>query len=210
MDKKYLHPLDPSKYLKCDLLGRVYIVQCPQNQSFSQACQECFMPNTSCTTGPKTPLTSTMTNPCTVSNLMAGRFFFPYSQDKAKYIHCDVWGKAWVMNCPLGEVWNQPTLTCELLTTTPTPTRPTVSGSDFTCCPTCPLHTAPCTDANLAANKFLHPLRGDRHHYIQCDLTGRMYCPMPCNPSIGGGLDFFDPQTSTCVDGALSIDNIVG
>ena len=209
-DIAFSHPSDSTLYLKCDLLGRVYIVNCPQNQTFSDACKRCFNTNDMCIPASKIPPTSTAVSPCTVNNLKAGKFFFAYSKDNTKYIHCDVYGKAWVTSCPTGEVWIQSKATCEPTTSTTVSPLPIASGAGFVCCPTCPLHTTPCTDANIAANKFLHPIKGDKHHYIRCDRTGKMYCPMPCNPKLGGGLHYFDSQTSRCVDRSLLPGSIFG
>ena len=219
---RFPHPTDVTKYLLCDLSGKLYIVQCPQFESYYQSCQQCVGDSTSsCVGGNKTEVTSTG-SPCTLENLQAGHFFFIYASDNTKFIHCDVWGKAWLLNCPLGEVWDQNILTCttsgsggQLGTTNVPIIRPPSStnyGGDevngFLCCPTCPLFSPPCTHEKIAQGRLFHGIAGDRHHYIQCDLTGRMYCPMSCSPEADGTLDYFNYQSQTCVDGALS--GIVG
>jgi hypothetical protein len=203
----------------CDLSGKVYIVQCPRYESYYQSCQQCVGNTTSCVTSGKTPVDS---SPCTVANLQAGHYFFVYPSDNTKFIHCDVWGKAWAMDCPAGEIWNQNILTCitpdsgsQPAPSSPSIVRPSVStsyGGDeingFLCCPTCPLFSPPCSHAKIHARKLFHAIAGDRHHYIQCDLTGRMYCPMSCSPEADGTLDYFNYASQTCVDGSLS--GIVG
>lgn len=218
---KFPHPTDVTKYLMCDLSGKLYIVQCPQFESYYQSCQQCVgNTSSSCIVGKKN---STDSSPCTLANLQAGRFFFTYQADNTKFIHCDVWGKAWLMSCPGGEVWDQNILTC--LTSGSgtqsgsTPFSPIVRppsstnyGGDevngFLCCPTCPRFSPPCTHDKISAGRLFHGIAGDRHHYIQCDLTGRMYCPMSCAPEADGSLDYFNYLSQTCVDGALS--GIVG
>lgn len=217
---KFPHPTDVTKYLMCDLSGKLYIVQCPQYESYYQSCQQCVGDtSSSCIVGQKN---STDSSPCTLANLQAGRFFFIYQADNTKFIHCDVWGKAWLMSCPGGEVWDQNILTCltsgsgtQSETTFSPIVRPPSStnyGGDeingFLCCPTCPRFSPPCSHDKISAGKLFHGIAGDRHHYIQCDLTGRMYCPMSCAPEADGSLDYFNYLSQTCVDGALS--GIVG
>ncbi|XP_069121966.1 uncharacterized protein [Argopecten irradians] len=292
---KFTHPEDPTKYLECDNQGKLYVVQCPQNESYYDACKQCIGGDTPCVSTPGTPLTHTISNPCSVEAILANKFFFTYPSDVTKYIHCDVWGKAWVRPCPAGEEWDQHELTCivpsnidnpcrrrspgdPLLYTypcdptryiqcdlwgesftrdcnptsfyfqqssqscvspstfvpptaasgmcdvvtgssivtqaphTPFPTNgvpvvntPSSSGA-YPYCRNCPLFTPPCDANHISHAKLFFPVLGDRHHYIQCDLTGHMYLQSCTN----NGQDFFDPITSTCVDGSLAIDNQLG
>ncbi|KAK3094414.1 hypothetical protein FSP39_001502 [Pinctada imbricata] len=172
VNKVFVHPSDPSKFLRCDLAGKVYIVTCPQNEFFSESCHQCSRVNKTCHNGPRTPLNTTHSNPCTVSNLLAGNFFFPFAGDVTKFIHCDVWGKAWVMSCPYSEIWDQTALTCrphKTTTTTPPPVSvPAGSGTGYICCPTCAiaycsLYTCQhCSDEDASSNQRrsppLHPV----------------------------------------------------
>ncbi|XP_062597477.1 uncharacterized protein LOC134258895 [Saccostrea cucullata] len=213
---QFAHPTDSTKYLMCNQIGKLYIVQCPQYESYYQSCQQCVGNFTSCVTGNKTNVDSS-SSPCTLANLQAGKFFFVYPSDNTKFIHCDVWGKAWALSCPGGEIWDQSILTCIPLdsvgqssTSSPSIIKPGVShqyGGDevngYLCCPTCPRFSPPCTHSKINSGRLFHAIAGDRHHYIQCDLTGRMYCPMSCAPEADGSLDFFNYQTQTCVDGSL-------
>ncbi|XP_060084208.1 uncharacterized protein LOC132563468 [Ylistrum balloti] len=291
---KFPHPNEPTKYLECDNQGKLYVVQCPQNESYYDACKQCVGGDTPCVTHGK-PLSTTLANPCSVEAILANKFFFTYPSDVTKYIHCDVWGKAWVRPCPQGEEWDQHELTCivpsnfanpcrmrapddPLLYTYPcdptmyiqcdlwhesfqrqcnppnfyfqqssqscvnpntfvpptaapgacdgapaavtnpsaqgpgSPTAgfpigytPSVTGA-YPFCGNCPVFTAPCDENHIREMKLYFPVLGDRHHYIQCDLTGHMYLQSCTN----SGLDFFDPITSTCVDGSLAIDNQIG
>ena len=253
--------------------------------SYYQECLQCVGADTSCLPG-KQPLNSSIANPCSVSALLAGIFFFKYTPDETKFIHCDVWGKPWLLRCPNGEVWDHPLLTCVRNTGYRSPCRnlgpagpffyphpcdhqkyiqcddhdqefvrmcnphyvfnpnihkcdarnhyhpadlvpgaicpdgsvyagtttsvtdpsaipqPTGPSTGYKCCKNCPLFTTPCSSANIRAGKLLHPIVGDRHHYIQCDLSGHMYCPMSCNPNTNG-LDYFNPISHTCVDGSV-------
>lgn len=286
---KYPHPTDTTKYLMFDLACKLYIVQCPQNETYYQSCESCVGANTPCSSL-HTPLGNQIQNPCSPASILAGHFFFTYPLDTTKYIHCDVWGKAWVRPCPDGEEWDQHELTCIIpasyanpchdntdghfvqffpypcdpakyiqcdlwkesfvrdcypgyyydlpssvcvpkaqahVTTntqsncdalnyhSPSTSSPqqvhqvattagTSPGYDF--CRGCNPFSLPCTRENINKGFFYFPVRNDRHHYIQCDVSGHMTLRMCTN----GGKDFFDAVTSTCVDGSLQIDNIIG
>ncbi|XP_033732112.1 uncharacterized protein LOC117321712 [Pecten maximus] len=289
---KFPHPDDHTKYLECDNQGKLYVVQCPQNESYYDACKQCVGADTPCVVL-GTPLAHAIGNPCSVEAILANKFFFTYPSDVTKFIHCDVWGKAWVRPCPTGEEWDQHELTCivpsnianpchlrapdgPLLYTYPcdptkyiqcdlwhesftrqcnppnfyfqqssqscvnpnsfvpnTPAPGTCNGNSVTnpsgivtapptiglpvvntpsingaypFCSQCPLFTTPCDADHISHAKLFFPVLGDRHHYIQCDLTGHMYLQSCTN----NGLDFFDPITNTCVDGSLAIDNQLG
>lgn len=246
---------------------------------------------------PGNPLPATFVNPCSVEAILAQKFFFPYPADVTQFIHCDVWGKAWVRPCPQGEQWDQNELTCivpssianpchnisagdpllytypcdptkyiqcdlwhesytracnpanyyfyqssqacvppnSFVPTTPPPgtcdnvnpiANPAVSQQPITAqpstvqpvintpsshgeygyCGNCPPYTEPCNLNHIIHSKLFFPVYGDRHHYIQCDLTGHMYLQTCTN----NGQDFFNPVTNTCVDGSLAVDNLVG
>lgn len=78
---------------------------------------------------------------------MNNLFFFPYTKDKTKFIHCDVWGHAWILNCPSNLVWSQQTQTC---------IEDTHSSPN------------PCTQDKLDQGITMFPLQ-DPHKYIHCD-----------------------------------------
>jgi hypothetical protein len=287
---RFEHPFSKLKYLMCDKIGQLYVVHCPQNQSYYQTCEQCVGEGSSCPII-KDQLTG-IVNPCSLENLLKGNFFFTYPPDVTKFIHCDVWGKPWVMTCQMEEEWDQNELTCivpsaynnpcrgrsntdplyyaypcdphkfiqcdlwhesflrtcqlnfvfsphagncvprnvytppthnpnidcprfsvthsHLSQTTPSfiPGNGAVTGSNFptyTFCSNCQPYHAPCTSDHLINGDLWFPVSGNRHQYIQCDLTGRMYlkdCPH--------GSYFFDDATNTCVDGPFQIDHNFG
>jgi hypothetical protein len=95
-------------YITMNKFGNIW--HCPQNQSYYQSCEQCVGEGSSCPDGGKEH--SKIVNPCTLDNLLKGNFFFTYPPDVTKFIHCDVWGKPWVMTCQMEEEWDQNELTC--------------------------------------------------------------------------------------------------
>jgi len=166
---KFPHPTDPTKYLMCDLNQKLYVVQCPQNESYYQSCEQCVGKDTPCITG-NLVLTNTIANPCTAQNILNGHFFFIYPSDKDKFIHCDVWGKAWVQSCPAGEEWDQHELTCIVPTSYRNPCHNVTSAGPF-------FYTYPCNPRK----------------YIQCDLWHESFVK-DCNLNF-----YFNPSTQLCV-----------
>lgn len=99
-----------------------------------------------------------------------------------RFIHCDLWGNAWLLSCPALQVWDQAQLTCVLdhPTVVVTTKRPITVVN-------------PCTPENLAQGILFHPYPCDHTRYIHCDVSGNYYvqaCP--------GGL-YYDPTTYICV-----------
>ena len=95
----------------------------------------------------KISLGSEVTNPCTPQSLINHQFFFAFPKDKTKYIHCDVWGHAWVSNCSSNMEWSQAKQTC-------TPDVHTSSN--------------PCTQDKVDQGITMFP-HSDPHKYIHCD-----------------------------------------
>lgn len=122
-------------------------------------------------TSDKTPLNPNLSNPCTAHALMNNQFFFTYTKDKTKFIHCDVWGHAWILNCPSNLVWSQQTQTC---------IEDTHSSSN------------PCTQDKLDQGITMFPLQ-DPHKYIHCD-NGLNPWVQSC---VGGTV--FDYASQNCV-----------
>lgn len=133
---------------------------------------------TATVTGDKAPLDLDVTNPCTTQALASNEYFFAYSKDRTKFIHCDVWLNAWVTSCPPSLVWNQQSHAC-------------IADQH---------HEAsnPCTQEQLdnGITMFPHP---DPHMYIHCD-SGLNQWVQSC---VGGTV--FDFASQTCVwENALS------
>ncbi|GFO43935.1 collagen alpha-1(xiv) chain [Plakobranchus ocellatus] len=88
------HPTDNTKFLQCDIYGRMYIIQCPQGEGGTPP------------VNPTSSLPGGLSNPCTPIALQNGVLFHPVPNDRTKFIQCDLWGQAFLMDCPNGFVWN--------------------------------------------------------------------------------------------------------
>lgn len=172
------YPYDPSKFIKCDFAGNPYVTLCPNRQTFNVATLTCGFTTS---TGPGGHiLPANYPNPCTPEHIAAQYFFFEYTPDRSKYIHCDLWGNAFLEQCPVQQVWSQANTVCvEDRPSQPTATthRPVVN---------------PCTPAALAAGHYFFPYPCDHTRYIHCDISG-IYWVQFCPASM-----FFNPSTSTC------------
>ncbi|CAG2236748.1 unnamed protein product [Mytilus edulis] len=166
---KFEHPFSKLKYLMCDQKLQKYVVHCPQNQSYYQECKQCCGEGSSCP-NLTVPLTG-LVNPCSLENILNDHFFFTYPTNVTKFIHCDVWGKAWIMSCPQDEEWDQDELTCV----------------------TCGFQSKnPCRTYKVGDPLF-YPYDCDSHKYIQCDLWHQSFL-MTCQ------LNFvFSPIVRKCV-----------
>ncbi|XP_064616976.1 uncharacterized protein LOC135480975 [Liolophura sinensis] len=109
------HPHYLDKYVMCDFTGKVYVVQCPKGHMYNHVTQTCGLgTGTSWSiNGTRVPLGSDLTNPCTVEAILAGHMLFPHPHDNTKFIICDVWGKAWVSDCPESYIWKPKDSHCE-------------------------------------------------------------------------------------------------
>lgn len=123
--------------------------------------------------GDKTPLDTDLTNPCNHQTVSNQEFFYVYIKDNSKFIHCDVWGNAWVMDCQDGLIWNQQSHAC-----VEDHSHPDLSN--------------PCTQEMLenGITMFPHP---DPHKYIHCD-GGLNQWVQSCVPGT-----VFDFTTQNCV-----------
>lgn len=171
------YPLDDTKFIRCDLQGKMYVTLCPQGEQYHQATHSCGTVSETIDVD-KVPLDPDLPNPCTREAILANNLFFTYPRDSKKFIHCDVWGHAWILNCPSGQIWNQAAHTC-----TPDPLNQggsTTSGGN------------PCTKEALQNGQFFFPLP-DRTKFIHCDISGNAYV-QSCIPN-----NVFDPVSSVCV-----------
>ncbi|KAL3871109.1 hypothetical protein ACJMK2_039128 [Sinanodonta woodiana] len=163
---RFPHPYEKNKFLMCDLSGKLYIVICPPGEVFLSDCNQCVgngsIVSADCTT-------QSSTNPCTEENILLNHLFFPFPGDVHKFIHCDVWGKAWERDCPSGEEWDQTDLTC-------------IVPSGYEIC----RHHKP-------SDPYLYPHPCNSHLYIQCDTFGESW-ERPCELNF-----VFYELTRTCV-----------
>lgn len=139
------HPYDDTKFIRCDYQQKMYVIQCPDGQRYTTGSDSCG--SAQVTSGDKVSLATDLTNPCTPQSLISQQFFFAYPKDNTKYIHCDVWGHAWVSNCSSHMVWSQAKQTC----------TPDVHTS-----------TNPCTQDKVDQGYTMFP-HHDPHKYIHCD-----------------------------------------
>lgn len=184
LDKSLLihpHPYNVNLFIKCDLLGRMYVTLCPNKEIFNKVTLACGF-ETNAVPGDKVPLPSSYPNPCTPDVIKSGLYYFAYSLDKHRYIQCDVWGSAWLKTCYTGDIWNDNAHTCvpdDLHEFDSTTVAPFVV-------------TNPCTPQALAAGTLFFPHPCDHTKYIHCDIAGNYYI-QACNLGM-----FFDPATFVC------------
>jgi len=88
-------------------------------------------------------------NPCGSST---GRVYYPVQGDAAKFVQCDVLGRAYVVQCPSGLVYNQATTSCQ----SPVPVT------------AAPVINTPCTQAALQAGSVYFPFPGDNTRFYEC------------------------------------------
>ncbi|XP_046340047.2 uncharacterized protein LOC124121112 [Haliotis rufescens] len=160
------HPYDTSMFIKCDLTGKMYVTMCPDHDIFNKNTMSCGFGSISVPSG-GTLLPSHTPSPCTPQKIQNEEYFFPYPDDKHKFIHCDVWGGAWVQHCDTNFLWNDIAKTCvadffhEFDPSTPQPVtvhNPCLSGS--------------------AIMFYPHP---DQSKFIHCDIAGNYWvqsCPL--------------------------------
>lgn len=149
---KFEHPFDKTKFLMCGDEGKLYVVQCPQFETFHNGCGQCLGEIVSRTASCETllPETPSMQNPCTRKAILANKLFFAFPGNLTKFIHCDIWGKAWERMCTPGEVW---------------------SVWDTACVN--PAHLNPCERQTNLTYSYGHPCNAML--YLQCDTRGRAY-----------------------------------
>ncbi|XP_061188684.1 uncharacterized protein LOC133196851 [Saccostrea echinata] len=140
------HPDDDTKFIRCDYQQKMYVIQCPDGQRYTKGSDSCGTAQVA-VGGDRVSLDSDLVNPCTPQSLINHQFFFSYPKDNTKYIHCDVWGHAWVSNCSSNMVWSQ---------------------SKQTCIPDVHTSTNPCTQDKVKQGYTMFPHQ-DPHKYIHCD-----------------------------------------
>ncbi|XP_071081683.1 uncharacterized protein [Haliotis cracherodii] len=104
--------------------------------------------------------------------------YFPHPTDTTKFLQCDVFERMYIIQCPVGELYNAATTSCRprnqgtqappvVSTQRPVQTnRPGLSGN-------------PCTPQNIAQNNIYFAIKGDDSHFIECDPLGSASI-LPC------------------------------
>nr|XP_022296763.1 uncharacterized protein LOC111106396 [Crassostrea virginica] len=199
----YPHPSDATKFIQCDLLGRMYIIQCPQGLTYKPTTSSCTSASgTVIPTTVKPPTTRapivipvvtsrpTTSNPCSSTNLQQGNIYFAYAFDKYRFIECDLLGNANILSCPSGLVWEQSRLSCvyDIGTDNVVPNpggTGTGTGSGTGTGGAVDINTVCAkTGSSLTTDDLFHPYPGDKSKFIQCDLWGQasvVDCPTNLN-----------------------------
>ncbi|KAK7487970.1 hypothetical protein BaRGS_00020715 [Batillaria attramentaria] len=179
----FKYPYDQNRFIRCDYHGNPFVTLCPNRQTFNPATLTCGYNSPG--TLHEIPLPAGYPNPCTPEHIQAQYLYFDYPPDHQLFIHCDLWGNAWLQSCPSLQMWDQKAQTCVAdrpsvhLTTTRSP------------------HTfvSPCTPEAEAAGKSFFPFPCDHTRFVHCGVAGAywiQFCP--------GGM-FFNPETYICVVG---------
>jgi len=103
------------------------------------------------------------TNPCASG---AGRTYYPVPNDNTKFIQCDIFGGAYVVQCPSGLVYNQATNSCQKPQTVVAPTQPAANN--------------PCTAQAITGGTIYFTFPGDSQKFYQCTGIGQLsvlQCP---------------------------------
>ncbi|XP_056001468.1 uncharacterized protein LOC125655554 [Ostrea edulis] len=194
----YPHPTDATKFLQCDLLGHMYIIQCPQGLHYKPSTSSCTSVGGTITTtlAPTTthaqttsvpPTTSVSTvvpvttdgNPCSSASVKQGKTYFPYALDIHRFIECDLLGNAKILDCPNGLLWEQRTLSCvyELGTNVTDHNSGTRIGTGSDTKAVDPANLAavcPPKGSQITAMADLyHSYPGNNTKFVHCDLWGR-------------------------------------
>lgn len=177
------HPSDNTKFLQCDVYGRMYIIQCPNGEIYDNGLTSCRVANPVVTQPPPPAVVATTQgtaglafNPCTPVAMAAGQLYFGIVGDNTKFIECDLAGNPTVLNCPTSLLWDQGMQSCIFPINANTGGTPPVN-------PTSGLPNGlanPCTPNALQNGVLFHPVPNDRTKFIQCDLWGQAFlmdCP---------------------------------
>lgn len=98
-------------------------------------------------------------NPCFAGNQV---FYYPVPGDNTKFVQCDSNGAAYVVQCPVGRVYDSATTTCRApIRVTNPPINPA------------PVATAAgpsnaCTSQNIATGRLYYAFPGDNTRYYRC------------------------------------------
>lgn len=101
-------------------------------------------------------------NPCKAGQ---GRVYYAVPGDASKFVQCDVLGRAYVVQCPAGLVYNQATTSCQA--PQPVTQAPVVVNT-------------PCTAQALQQGQVYFPYPGDKTKFYECTGIGQvqvLQCP---------------------------------
>lgn len=95
-------------------------------------------------------------NPCINAN---GLTYFPVPGDNTKFVQCDLYGGAYVVQCPVGQVYNQNTFSCR------TPQTTVVNN---------PTGAALCTAQAVRSGQIYFTYTNDRTKFYECTAIGQV------------------------------------
>jgi len=101
-------------------------------------------------------------NPCQSSQ---GKVYYAIPGDNTKFVQCDVLGRAYVVQCPAGLVYNLATTSCQ--SPMPVTQAPVVVSS-------------PCTAQAVMAGQIYFPVPGDNTKFYECtgvNQVQQLQCP---------------------------------
>ncbi|XP_067667602.1 uncharacterized protein [Haliotis asinina] len=172
----FTHPFDKTRFIQCDLSGKMYITQCPPGEAYDVISHGCGSAIAATELPGRHILSGNISNPCTAHDIRTGLLYFTHPKPD-RFIQCDTWGNPWVQLCPSSFVWDQTQLTCvspELLSSKTT-TATSVSVTKIQTSLTTTLDPDICEHPD-GVGIYPHP---DPTKYIQC-LLGRelvQQCP---------------------------------
>ncbi|XP_045166832.1 probable endochitinase [Mercenaria mercenaria] len=175
------HPTDNNKFLQCSDGGRMFIIKCPKGEIYNKATTACSKVQVT------NPAVTNPTNPCTAQNIASGNVFFPYANDKTKFIECNSQGQPTVLSCPTRLVYDASRQSCVLpagtIVNAGTTKAPTNGGGGTATNTGVVIGTGtmtnPCTPQAVQSNNLFFP-HPDPTKFIHCDLVGNAYvmqCP---------------------------------
>ena len=212
------YPGDIHKYIQCDIWGHPWVRDCRQGMEWKQSEVTCVV--------------STNDTLCRY-HTSSDPPLHPHPCDPHKYISCDNNGQSFEMHCQTNYLFLPGALNCapigfpgteslvytcngahqsyvtaqtQIFTVTTRKYTPASGSPGSGYIHSSQLWQPPCTRENIAKRELYFPYALDRHHYIQCDLSGRQYL-QDCSSY---GRDFYDPYTHTCVDGPVTPEAVLG
>ncbi|KAK6172818.1 hypothetical protein SNE40_016400 [Patella caerulea] len=120
------HPVDVTKFIKCDDLGEMYVTQCPPGKEYNDEVSKCEKKGV-------IKLPDNLNRMC-IDTLSPGTHFYAHPTNKHQYLECDLSGHAWVFDCPANHIWQQGGLSCivdPLYTTNPCSSLAHTRGQNY-------------------------------------------------------------------------------
>ncbi|KAK3731582.1 hypothetical protein RRG08_007661 [Elysia crispata] len=101
--------------------------------------------------------------------------FYAVPGDQSKFVQCDSLRQAYVIQCPVGQVYNPTTTTCQQGSVNPAPGNPVVVVATTAAAP-----VNPCTAQAVSTGQVFFAFPGDNTKFYQCTGVGQvqtLQCP---------------------------------